>query len=382
MAIKRIELAADTIGPVRAGHPWVYASGMKGRAPAGTPILLVDGRKKPLAFALADEGDITARVLGRNPDRIQDLLKRRIQLAAAIRRRIIPEETNAYRLLNGPGDGLPGLVVDMYGDLAVLRIYGKCWEPHLDAIVDALSALEGVERILRRFGVRKVDGRSGGETLWGEPPGEKVVVKEYGLRFLARPLAGQKTGLFLDQREHRHFIGQRSRGLRISNLFGYTGGFSVHAAAGGASRVVTVDIAEEAIQDAKENFRLNGLSLDPHGFECCDAFGWKSSDPLDLLICDPPALSHGKKSDKAAAAAYRDLASACGKQLPKGGLFATASCTARLNRPRWERAISDGLRSTGQWSWLWRADEPPDHPTALAHPEGRYLKFSLLVRRR
>jgi len=378
----KIAVSPETVSPLAKGHPWVWKGSFSERPQPGTPLLLTNQKGKILAFALADEGDIIARVLGKGPDRIPDLIRRRIHLANAIRNRILPADTDAYRLINGPGDDLPGLVVDRYGSLAVLRLYGRCWDPWIDAILDTLESIDGIKQIYRRFGVRRVDGKKGGEALSGGEPPESLIVSEYGLKFIVRPQSGQKTGLFLDQREHRRFLGQRSRGLRVANLFAYTGGFSVHAAAGGAKRVCTVDIAPQAIEDAKINFKLNGLDPDKHAFEVADAFAWKSEETLDLLICDPPSLSHGRKSDKRSADAYRDLATQCGKLLPKGGLLATASCTARLSRERWERMISQGLSKTGRWSWLWRADEPPDHPVAMTHPEGRYLKFSLLARTR
>ena len=117
-----------------------------------------------------------------------------------------------------------------------------------------------------------------------------------------------------------------------------------------------------------------------HAFVKADAFSWRPDQPPDLAVCDPPSLSHGKDADRAAGRAYRDLATRTGAMLSSGGLLATASCTARLSWDRWEEAIRDGLRKAGRWSWLWRAGEPPDHPVALAHPEGRYLKFAVLRR--
>jgi len=378
----RVELTQDAIGPVSRGHPWVYRDGLRGRPPAvGESVLLVDQKNRPVGFGLVDRGDIVVRVLGRQPDRIDHLLARRIQSAADARPRLLPPGTDAYRLLNGAGDGLPGLVADRYGALVVVRIYGACWLPHLDAIVDNLAAIDGVESVMRRRGVRRVDGGDGHDILHGPAPAETIVVSECGLRFLVRPTVGQKTGLFLDQREHRQRIGMMSRqASAVVNLFAYTGGFSVYAAAAGAERVTTVDIAPEAVADARENFRLNGLDPDRHAFEVADAFKYTPDAPPDVLICDPPSLSRSQKSDRHAHKAYRDLAERCGRQLAGAGLLATASCTARLTQERWEQAIRDGLRKTGRWSWLWRAAEPPDHPVLTQHPEGRYLKFALLRR--
>ncbi len=377
----RLPLTPDALRPVAQGHPWVYADGVVGdRPPAGTPVQLVDSRGRPVAFGLADEGPIAVRVLDRHGAGVSRMLGHRIAAAAALRGRVLPPDTTAHRLVNGAGDGLPGLVVDRYGAVLVVRIYGACWTPWLDAIAHHLSRLPGVETVLRRLGVRRVDGGEGVERLRGPEPVEPLVVREAGLQFLVRPSVGQKTGLFLDQREHRIRVGAMSRDQTVINLFAYTGGFSVHAAAGGARRVVTVDVAEPALADARENFRLNGFDPDRHAFVATDAFAWQPDAPAGLVVVDPPSLSHGQNADKSARAAYRDLAAHTGAFVEPGGIMASASCTARLSFARWEEAVREGLRRAGRWSWLWRAGEPPDHPVALSHPEGRYLKFALLHR--
>lgn len=380
--MRRLALTGDAVGPVARGHPWVYADGVSGREPAGTLVQLVDPRGRVVGFGLADEGPIAVRVLGRHAVALPRLLAERVAAAERLRSLVLPPETTAYRLVNGAGDGLPGLVVDRYGPLLVVRVYSRAWEPHLPLLVSALEDCSGVTTVVRRLGVRRVDGGDGLVTLGGPPPPASLVVTEAGLRFLVRPAEGQKTGLFLDQREHRRFVGNLSSGLRVVNLFAYTGGFSVHAAAAGARHVVTVDIAEAALADAKENFRLNGIDPEKHAFVCTDVFSYTpEAGGADLAICDPPSLSHGKGADRAASSAYRDLSASTGRMVGSGGLVATASCTARLTMDRWEQAVRDGLRKAGRWSMLWRAGDPPDHPVGAEHPEARYLKFAVWHRR-
>lgn len=364
------------------GHPWVYADGIEGSAlpEPGTFCLLVDSRDKVAGFGLTDRGDVVVRVLGRTPETLERLVPRRIKEAADARTGLIPPDTEMWRLCNGEGDGLPGVVVDRYGPVAVLRLYAGCWEAHLDLIVDALTRVPGVTTVLRRLGVRRVDGREGVERLAGPEVPEPLVVMERGLRFLVRPSEGQKTGMFLDQRENRQWVREHAAGREVLDLFAYTGGFSVYAAAGGAKRVTTVDAAAPALDDARENFRLNGLNPDAHAFLATDIFTFEPSAPVDLLICDPPSLTHGQRSDNAARTAYRDLAARCSPWVRPGGLLATASCTARLNGERWEQSVREGIRRAGRWAWIWRTGEPPDHPTGAEHPEGRYLKFAVLRR--
>lgn len=379
--MKRLDITADTVGPIARGHPWVYRDGLKSESwPAGTPVQLRDPRNRPVAFGLTDDGPVAVRVLSRHPEDVPKLIRRRIHTAFQRRTRLIPPNTTAWRVINGAGDGLPGVVVDRYGPLAVLRLYGACWVAYLDDLVDALGGLPGISIVARRLGVRRVDGESGLERLSGPSIPETLVVEEAGLKFLVRPAVGQKTGLFIDQREHRMRVGRCAQGVEVINLFAYTGGFSVHAAAGGATRVTTVDIAPDAIADAKENFRLNGFSVDQHRFEAADVFSWTPAVQAGLVVCDPPNLSTGRKSDQRARTAYRDLATQAGRMTAEDGILATASCTARLSMERWTESVSEGLRKCGRWSWLWRAGEPPDHPVAQAHPEGRYLKFALAAR--
>jgi 23S rRNA (cytosine1962-C5)-methyltransferase len=145
--------------------------------------------------------------------------------------------------------------------------------------------------------------------------------------------------------------------------------------------VVTVDLAPAAVEDARENFRLNGLDPDRHGFEVADAFTWRADQGTDLLILDPPSLARGRAAVDAARAAYRKLHRHHGETLAPGALLATSSCTSRLPEADWRAAVIEGLMPHGRWSWLHTSAAPPDHPVALGHPEGAYLKFALLARR-
>ncbi len=371
--MKRLQLTRDTVGTVARGHPWVYREGVKGSAAVGEPVLLLDDRSKTVAWGLFDEGPIAVRVLGREPMEVSSIVARRVARAAALRKVVVQGDTDAYRLINGEGDGLPGVVVDRYGDVLVLRIYAKSWERHLGALVDALSA-HGTT-VYRRYGVARVDARDGGDTLAGPEPADGLVVREHGMKLLARVKHGQKTGLFLDQREHRRMVRGWCEGRTVTNLFSYNGGFSVAAALGGARRVTSVDIAPAALDDAKENFRLNGLDPARHAFEATDAFRYEGA-ATDVVIVDPPSLSHERANDGAARNAYRDLHKHVGGLARE--LLVSSSCSARLSWEQWEEALRDGLKAG--WAELHRSAQAPDHPVAFAHPEGRYLKFALLAR--
>ncbi|GDX81632.1 rRNA (guanine-N2)-methyltransferase [Deltaproteobacteria bacterium] len=372
--MKRLTLTADTVGPVGRGHPWVYHDGVHGKAEVGEGVELLDTRGKRVAYGIFDEGTIAVRVLGRDVLPIPELLRARLKLAWS-RRALVAGDTDTFRVCNGEGDGLGGLVVDRYGEVLVVRLYSKAWERHLGTIVDVLMPMTGARTVFRRFGVGRVDDKQGGETLRGPEPADVVVVKEHGMKLLVRVREGQKTGLFLDQREHRRLIREWASERVVVNLFSYNGGFSVAAALGGAKRVTSVDVAEAAIADARENFRLNGLDPSAHAFVATDAFTYVA-EPSDLVIVDPPSLTHAAKADTAARAAYKSLHRHVATYATD--LVATSSCTARLTGERWEEAVREGLG--GGWASMHRSGEPVDHPVAIAHPEGRYLKFALYGR--
>ena len=378
--IVQIHLTRSAVDSIRKGHPWLYREHAVNHPP-GEVVSLVDPKGRPCAWGLSDKGRIAVRVLGLGPvpNDWQSMMAERIRRSDQVRIRLVPARTDAYRVLNGPGDGTPGLVLDRYGELGVLRLYSACWEPHLEWIIATLKDLPWVGSLYRRYGVKSVDGRDGGDLVYGQSLPEVVVVEEEGIKMLVRPRVGQKTGLFLDQRTHRGLIRQIASGRLVANLFAYTGGFSVAAALGGASRVHTVDIAPAAIADAQENFRLNGLDPTQHSFETADAFEWEHKGVLDLLIVDPPSLARSEDATKNARLAYRKLHRNHGVKVSRDGLLATSSCTARVSWESWSQSVTEGL-TKGQWSWIWQSRSPMDHPVALAHSEGHYLKFALLRR--
>lgn len=378
-----VRIPRSSAVPVSNGHPWVFRD-MKLDLPVGTPVVLTNNEGGKVAWGLADDGPIAVRVLGRVIPKHLDvpaLLMDRVHRADRLRTRLMPPSTNAYRIVNGAGDGLPGLVIDRYDSLAIVRVYAAAWEPWLDEVVAAITRLGWAEQVARRLGVKRVDDAQGLEPLKGGDPAELMVVEEHGMLLYVRPWDGQKTGLFLDHREHRRMVGQWAAGRQVANLFAYNGGFSVAAALGGASRVVTVDVAPEAVEDARMNFELNGLDPKDYAFEVADVFSWEPTSPVDLLVVDPPSLARGRKNHTAARRAYRKLHARLGPFIPRDGLMATASCTSWLDRETWSTVVEEGLRSGGDWSWLWRSDAPPDHPVAMGHGEGHYLKFGLLRRR-
>jgi 23S rRNA (cytosine1962-C5)-methyltransferase len=226
-----------------------------------------------------------------------------------------------------------------------------------------------------------------GKVLWGAEPPERIEIVEHGMRLLVDVRRGQKTGLFLDQRENRRMVRDLSAGRGdVLNLFGYTGGFSVAAALGGARHVVTIDVDRDAIVLARENFRVNGLDPADHAFASEDAFEilkrYKAQGrQFDLVVCDPPAFAKSQKAVEAALAGYASLNRAALHVLAPGGLLVTASCSARVSAEQFQDAVKEAAYKTRiDLQLVEDRRQPPDHPVAPQFREGRYLKCAVYRR--
>ncbi len=391
----RLTLDKRTARAVRAGHPWIYgdvvaAAGL--RLAAGDEVDVLDSASAPLGRGLADGPDVVkaggpaVRVFSRDPrdPDLRKLIFRRVAAARRLRERVLPADTTGFRLLHGEGDGLPGLVVDRYGPVVVMRPDGDLWRRHRGVVVEALRS-EGGAGI--RCGVLK---RRDDEpvTLFGpEDRPEWLVIREEGRRYRVRPGHGQKTGFFLDQRPLRTEVQRLVRtGDRVLNLFSFTGGFSVAAALGGAARVVSADRSSSILDDCRAQFELNDLDPAAHAFVATDlfrGFGREVTDhgPFDVVVCDPPALSRRKADVPKARAAYRRLHEQIAPLIAKEGLLVTASCTARLTADDLLEDARAGLAAGGREvaCELRRGGAGADHPVLPGFPQGRYLSCLTLA---
>ena len=392
----KLELQKDLARHLRGGHPWVYNRALERAPPGLAPGAIVDVTSggKFVARGYYDPlGSVRVRILTRDPaEAIGPIFwRRRVARAVALRRAyVLSQETDCARLVHGEGDGLPGVVVDLYGRFAVLKLYSAGLSPHRGAIVEALRgevALDGVygrdEEIDRTDEEDELSDRDSppakGRVLWGaEPPAEQVV-RENGMRIAVDLRAGQKTGYFLDQRENRFALRRFARGrVRAANCFAYSGGFSVSAALGGAREVTSVDRDAAAIQLARRNFELNGIDPAAHGFVAGDVLEFLRGEqgPFDLIVLDPPAFAKSQKAVPAALDGYASLHRAAFQALAPGGILATASCSARVSPEEFAGAIREAAAKTRtELQLLEEKRQPPDHPVLPAFPEGRYLKF-------
>ncbi|MSP61970.1 MAG: class I SAM-dependent rRNA methyltransferase [Myxococcales bacterium] len=379
----RVRLTRDLARHVRAGHPWIYADALApSDAATGSVVDVVGSDGKFLARGLYDAGSpLAVRVFTLDPDEAVDgaLVYRRVAEALAARRGAIDaRETDAFRWVNGEGDFLPGVVVDLYAGVAVLRLDGEAARSLRDHVVAA------VVEIGRSLGVSHVHERSRGargEALHGGMPPSIVEVREAGVRFAVDVLHGQKTGTFLDQRENRRAIRPYASGVEVANLFAYSGGFSVNAALGGATRVVSVDSAKAALDGARINFALNGLDPERHEFACTDAFEWlaRARDEgrrFGLVIVDPPSFAPSEKAVPKALAAYRDLHAAALAVVAPSGVLAAASCSSHVGAEAFLGTLREGAhKARRSLRVLEVRGQPADHPSLPAFPEGRYLKM-------
>ena len=375
---------------VAAGHPWLYADAVRAVSGArtGELVTLLGQGRRPIGQALYDaDSPIALRVLTtrRGEAAGPELWRRRIEEALALRRGTLDlRTTDAYRLLHGEGDRLPGVVVDHYAGFLVLKLDTPAWLPHLEDLQDTLMDVVRPRGIYFK-GISGEREAAAPRTLTGEEPPEHIAVREHGMRLLVDIRRGQKTGLFLDQRENRALVRQVARGRRVLNLFSYTGGFSLAAALGGATHVTSVDLAKGAVEGARHNFVANDLDPAAHGFVAADAFDHlaacaASKELFDLVIVDPPSFAPRKQALRAAEAAYTKLNAAAIRQVVPGGLVACASCSSHVPMDMFLKILRESARVARRaLRVLEIRQEPADHPTPLHFPEGRYLKFVLAV---
>jgi 23S rRNA (cytosine1962-C5)-methyltransferase len=222
-------------------------------------------------------------------------------------------------------------------------------------------------------------------TAWGVPPEGEMEIREHGLRFGVDLLRGQKGGLFLDQRENRALVRTLAEGRRVLNLFGYTGGFSIYAAAGGARETVTVDVAAPAIAAARRNFERNGLPIERARFAAEDAFAFlagaaAAGERFDLVVSDPPSFAPNRRARAAGLGAYRRLHRLCAAVTAPGGILCAASCSSHVDRDAFVATVHQGVRETGRRAELRELRGAAfDHPVIPQFPEGDYLKFAVFA---
>ncbi len=380
-----VHLRKDLTRDIKRGHVWIYGDAIdRPSAPSGSVAILVDRHGQKVAAGIYDpQHAIPMRICRTSPpwDLNCQWFEGQLAQAVELRRLTLPSETTGYRLINGEGDCLPGLVVDVYGDTAVVKLDGGAPQhfydvPRLAAwLKNNLSIARVVERPRQRGQL--------GQTILGNPPIEPIPFTENGLKFTADVIHGQKTGFFLDQRDNRAIIRALAKDRTVLNLFSFSGGFSVAAGVGGCAHATSVDLAPAAIEDAGRHWSLNGLDPNRHSGVVSDVFeyleGAAAQRKWDIVICDPPSFAPSERTRKAAEEAYQRLATLAARLVTPGGLLALASCSSHIDAETFADVNLAGIgRARRVATVLTYRSLPCDHPTPMAMPELRYLKFQLV----
>jgi 23S rRNA (cytosine1962-C5)-methyltransferase len=370
---------------LRGGHPWIFRSDVEHRpaAPAGiVPMEGPDGA--PLGFALwSPLSEISLRRIETDRSRTPDAAWWHEKLRTAMARRApLAGQANAYRLVHGEGDGLPSLVVDKYGDVLVVQLLSAGVDAWTDTIVTSLVELTGCTGILARNDPA-ARGREGlpreVKLLYGEVP-RTVEVVEHGVRYLAAPWDGQKTGAFLDQRENRVLIGSLARGQAL-DCFAYHGSFALHLAKQ-ADQVFALDVSAPALERVHAHAERNGITnitpVEGDAFDILRTW-YREGRRFDTIVVDPPAFAKTRNAIDGALRGYKDINLQAMRLLTPGGLLFTASCSFHLSRGHFFETLQEASADSGR-AFALRAitGQPLDHPELLTVPETGYLKGALL----
>lgn len=390
VARQREALDAAIVSPKGArrwaqGHPWIYRSDVltMPSTPAGG-VVVRDQRGRELGCALwSPTSEIALRFLDRNAHASLDESWWRLRIAAAVARRAsLAAGTNAYRLIHGEGDACPSLICDRYDRWLVVQLMSAGLERFRAPIIAALSSLLEPLGILARNDVplrAKEDLPMTTELLAGDVPREIEIV-EHGIRYLAAPWDGQKTGAFLDQRENRVAIGRRARGQAL-DCFSYHGSFALHLAAR-AERVTALDVSAEALRRGKTNAALNEFSniefVEANAFEFLKA-RQRARERYDTIVLDPPAFAKTRASVPSAIRGYKEINLRAMHLLSTGGMLLTASCSFHLTLPLFLEMLRAAAADSGRRLAIRELrGQPLDHPEILGIPETGYLKSAVI----
>ena len=383
--LPRIILKRGKEKPVLRGHPWVF-SGAVARvegevSPGEVGEVYSQGGQFLGRGHINPRSQIIVRLLTQKKDELgEEFFRGRISRAVVLRKDWLKGKTNAYRVINGEGDFLPGLIAERYGETLVFQCLTAGMDRLKEMLINLLVKELRPQSIYERSDVatRNEEGfpESSG-LLYGKDVPEWIEIEEHGCRFRVNVKKGQKTGFYLDQRENRFSLRELSKGKKILDCFSYTGAFSIHAASGSAKEVTLIDSSEEALTIAEQHFRLNRLEKVPHRSIRGDVFEiMRGLDPgYDIVILDPPPFAKKKGHLPSASRGYKDLNLWAFRLLNKEGLLLTFSCSHHMSWDLFQKIVFSAALDSGRAVQLiGRMGHPWDHPINICHPEGEYLK--------
>ena len=387
MTYPEIKLRRGKSDSVKRFHPWIFSGAIQSlpdNLKEGDLVSVTDENGDFLAVGFYQIGSIAVRILSFQNEEINTVFwKRKLEAALDVRRKLQlagNAQNTTYRLVHGEGDTLPGLIIDIYNDTAVMQAHAVGMHYAREIIADVLIDIYGGElknvyyksegTLPYKAALNPQDGFIRGGT-------DVNVAIEYGLKFHIDWTKGQKTGFFIDQRENRLLLEKMAKDRKVLNMFCYTGGFSVYALRGGAQLVHSVDSSAKAIDLTRENVELNFPETDKHEAFAEDAFRYleKMAGEYDLIILDPPAFAKHKDALRNAIKGYTRLNETAIRKIKKGGIIFTFSCSQAVNKDQFRLAVFTAAARTGRnVRILHQLHQPADHPINIYHPEGEYLK--------
>lgn len=386
----RLTVKQKRTGPIAGFHPWVFSQALV-KIPdgiqSGEPVRLFAEKGEFLALGYFNSySQIAVRLWGYDSreEVDEEFFTKRIRTAYDLRRKYIEgSDTNAYRLINGENDLLPGLVVDKYADYLVVQFHTRGIEFWKEKIIAALESIVGPKGIYERsdVAVRKYDQLDEAQGLLCGAVPSLITIKENGLQFLVDVKHGQKTGFFLDQRDKRKAFSRYTKDASVLNCFSYTGGFSVYALAGGAKIATSVDTSQSALDLAKENIKLNGFHTDRCQFICDDVKHYlkNCTERFDALVLDPPAFIKDRRKKKEGVAGYKSINEMALKIVADKGILVTCSCSNHLTLDEFRFLLSEaGGKARKILNILEIYTHGIDHTQLVPFTEGQYLKCFFL----
>ena len=390
--LPRIILRPGKEKSLQRRHPWVFSGAIARKDKDlrdGDIVEVYDAQRQYLATGHYQPTTITVRVFSfeqRDIDR--DFWRGKLLNTIEFRKTILlpNPQTNMYRLVNGEGDGMPGLIIDAYNRHLVMQVHSMGMYRLHETLAELLAELlPDTKAICLKTAIETAeDEEVAMESGWiyGQPDGE-VIASEHGILFKIDILNGQKTGFFLDQRESRAMVGALAKGRTVLNMFSYSGGFSLYALRGGAQHVDSVDISQKAIDLVEENVRLmGGDSAKRHNAVCEDVFAYLDRMPdyyYDLIVLDPPAFAKHHRVKEQGIKGYRNINRKTMEKIRPGGLLFTFSCSQAISRDDFQTLVFSAAALAGKnVRVVSRLQHAPCHPVSIYHPEGEYLK-GLLV---
>ncbi len=372
-------------------HPWVFSGAIEHEPPGlkeGAIVQVISQNKEYLATGHWHKGTITVRCFdfsGSIPD--THLFRRKIQAAIQLRNAIyLPKEnTNCYRLIHGEGDGFPGLIVDIYGNTAIIQCYTagmyQLRQMLAAIILEEIPCLTAIyDKSNETMSKHGADSEGDDFLIQSENYTPPEFIEENGIKFHVDFINGQKTGFFLDQRENRKLLGSFTNGKTVLNTFCYTGGFSLFALEGGAKLVHSVDSSKRAIEGVEKNLTLQSYT-GSHQSYCMDVIPFlkQVTETYDVIILDPPAYAKHLNQTSNAMIGYRNLNTEGIRKVREGGILFTFSCSQAIDKDLFRKLVfQSALQAGREVKILHQLSQPADHPVSIYHPEAEYLKGLVL----